>query len=117
MPNAIAWAYVINGQGNPIVQRSSHTAITVTSTRLGEYEVTLPFKVVGMACVATIGNSIGCITAIPGESAGLSHNKVKVLTLSPDNQLVPLDFSIAMFYTFRFTIWPWPLRRRFAMKR
>jgi hypothetical protein len=106
---ATAWLYVINdGSGSPNVVRSSHSATTVTQVQPGEYVVTLPFTVSGLAPVATLNNSVGTITAVPGDKSGLSPNQVRVLTLSLQNQLVgSFDFSLAVFYSVRWPWWPW----------
>jgi hypothetical protein len=104
---ATAWLYVINdGSGSPNIVRSSHSGTTVTYVQPGEYVVTLPFSVPGLACVGTLNNSVGTITAIPGDNSGLSPNQVRVLTLSLQNQgLGSYDFSLAVFY--RFSWWRW----------
>lgn len=96
---ATAWVYVVNdGSGSPNLVRSSHAGITVKQVKPGEYVVTLPFTVSGLACVGTLNNSVGTITAIPGDTSGLSPNEVRVFTQSLQNQLVgSLDFSLAVF--------------------
>lgn len=106
---ATAWLYVINdGSGSPNTVRSSHAGTTVTQVQPGEYVVTLPFTVSGLTCVGTLNNSVGTITAVPGDSSGLSPNQVRVLTLSLQNQLVgSFDFSLAVFYPGRWPWWPW----------
>jgi hypothetical protein len=106
---ATAWIYVINdGSGSPKIMRSSLAGTTVTQVQPGEYVVTFPITVPGVACVGTLGNSVGTITAVPGDSSGLSPNQVRVLTLSLQNQLVgSFDFSLAIFYYRERRIW-WP---------
>ena len=106
---AYAWLYVINnGSGTPNLVRTSDPGTTVTQVQPGEYVVTLPFRVSGLACVATLGNSVGTITAIPGDNSGLAPNHVRVLTHSLQNQLIgSYDFSLAMFYPVRRWWWPW----------
>jgi hypothetical protein len=105
---ASAWLYVINdGSGSPNVVRSSHIGITVTQVQPGEYVVTLPFTTSGVTSVGTLGNSVGTITAIPGDHSALLPNQIRVLTLSLQNQLAgSLDFNLAVFYPGR--RWPWP---------
>jgi hypothetical protein len=74
----------------------------------GNYTVTLPFAVSGLAAVASLGNSVGTITVTPGESAGLPHNQISVVTLTLQNQLSgAFDFSLAAFFRARFLWWPW----------
>jgi hypothetical protein len=106
---ATAWLYVINdGSGSPNIARTSDVGTTVTQVQPGEYVVTLPFAISGMACVGTLNNSVGTITAVPGDHSGLSSNQVRVLTLSLQNQLIgSYDFSLAMFYPIRRPWWPW----------
>jgi|SRR5262245_51246760 len=104
---ATAWLYVINsGSGTPNIVRRSHSGTTVAQVQPGEYVVTFPPFVSGLACVATLNNSVGTITAVPGDSSGLSPNQARVLTLSLQNQLIgSFHFSLAVFYQFRW--WPW----------
>jgi hypothetical protein len=103
-----AWVYVINqGIGVPKIQRRSHTGITVTQSQTGVYVVTFPVNVQGLAAVATLGNSVGTITAVPGENAGLPPNHVTVSTVTLQNQAGgAYDFSLAVFYNERWW-WPW----------
>lgn len=106
---ATAWLYVINdGSGSPKVVRSSHSGITVTQIQSGEYVVSFPFSVPGLACIGTLNNSVGTITAVPDDKSGLSANQVRVLTLTLQNQLAgALDFSLAVFFSTRRPWWPW----------
>lgn len=106
MATGIAWLYVINGSGPaPEIRRTSHDGITVTVNQPGEYVVTLPFRVSGLAAVGTLGNSVGMITVVPGENTGLALNQIRVLTLTMQNQLSgAFDFSLAVFFRAR---WPW----------
>jgi hypothetical protein len=100
---------VINsGSGLPNIVRTSDAGTTVTQVQPGEYVVTLPCAVSGLACVGTLNNSVGTVTATPGDSSGLSPNQVRVLTLTLQNQLVgSFDFSLAVFYPARRPWWPW----------
>lgn len=112
---ATAWLYVINdGSGSPRIVRSSHPGTMVTQEQPGEYVVTFPLTVPGLACVGTLANSVGTITAVPGENTGLSPNQVRVFTLTLGNELRgAYDFSLAVFYPDRRTWWwPWGLLRR-----
>jgi len=97
---ATAWVYVINnGSGTPNVVRRSHAATTVTQQQPGVYLVTFPPAVKGLACVATLNNSVGTITAVPGDNAGLLANQVTVSTMTLKNQFLgSYDFSLAVFY-------------------
>jgi hypothetical protein len=97
---ATAWIYVINnGSGTPNVVRRSHAATTVTQQQPGVYVVTFPPAVKGLACVATLNNSVGTITAVPGDNAGLPANQVTVSTMTLQNQFRgSYDFSLAVFY-------------------
>ena len=97
---ATAWVYVINnGSGTPNVVRRSHAATTVAQQQPGVYLVTFPPAVKGLACVATLNNSVGTITAVPGDNAGLPANQVTVSTMTLQNQFLgSYDFSLAVFY-------------------
>jgi hypothetical protein len=96
----MAWLYVINnGGGTPNVVRRSHSATAVVAQQPGVYLVTFPPAVQGLACVATLNNSVGTITAVPGDNAGLLPNQVTVATMTLQNQFLgSYDFSLAVFY-------------------
>jgi len=97
---ATTWVYVINnGSGTPNVVRRSHPTITVIQIQPGEYVVTFPRSVHHLTCVATLNNSVGTITVVPGENSALLPHQVRVLTLSLGNQLLgSYDFSLVVFY-------------------
>ncbi len=97
---ATAWVYVINsGSGTPNLVRRSHPSTTVVQQQPGVYLVTFPQAVKGLACVATLNNSVGTITAVPGDNAGLPANQVTVATMTLKNQFLgSYDFSLAVFY-------------------
>ena len=94
-----AWVYVVNNGGEtPNIIRRSHPAITVIQVQPGEYVVNFPETMQALTCVATLNNSVGAITAIPGEESGLSANQVRVLTSTLDNELAGVySFSLAVF--------------------
>jgi len=97
---AEAWGYVINdGSGVPKIKRTSHAGTTLTQGQPEEYVVTFPLSIAGLAAVATLANSVGTITAVPGESSALSPNQVRVATLTLDHQAIgSYSFSLAVFY-------------------
>ena len=105
---ADAWVYVINdGSGTPNVKRKSHPGITVVEQQPGVYVVTFPTSVRNLACVATLNNSVGTITAVPGDVAGLAANQVSVMTMTLQNQFLgSYDFSLAVFYNPRLVVGP-----------
>jgi hypothetical protein len=105
---ATAWVYVINeGAGVPRIARSSHAGITVAQRQSGEYVVAFPVSARGLAAVATLGNSAGAITAVPGENSSLPPNQVRVFTHALEGGLRGnFDFSLAVFYR-ETTWWPW----------
>ena len=109
MATGTAWLYVISDLSGPHIHRSSHDGITLTVNQPpGNYTVTLPFKVSGLAAVGTLANSVGTITVVPGESAGLALNQMSVSTLTLQNQgSSAFDFSLAVFYRVRWPWWPW----------
>jgi hypothetical protein len=91
------WVYVVNdGSGVPNIIRRSDPSITVDQLQPGEYVVQFPAR--ELTCLATLNNSGGAITAIPGENSGLDSSQVRVLTMAlgggPGG---PLDFSLAVF--------------------
>jgi len=90
------WVYVVNdGSGNPQVRRSCPTGVKVTQVQPGEYIVTFPTIKKVLAPVATLNNSVGTITAVPGDSSALAPNQVRVLTLSLGNALLGVyDFTL-----------------------
>ena len=64
---AAGWVYVVNdGSGTPRIVRRSHPKIAVSQVQAGEYVVTFPKIVKNLTCVATLNNSVGTITAVPG---------------------------------------------------
>jgi hypothetical protein len=90
------WVYVVNdGSGNPQVRRSCPTGVKVAQVQPGEYIVTFPKIKKVLAPVATLNNSVGTITAVPGDSSALGPNQVRVLTLSLGNALLGIyDFTL-----------------------
>jgi hypothetical protein len=98
--SAFAWIYVMNdGSGTPRIARASDDNISVKQVQPGEYVVTFDTKVKDLACIATLNNSVGFITAVPGDNSGLQASEVRVITLNPDNSLGgAFDFSLAVFF-------------------
>jgi hypothetical protein len=90
------WVYVSNdGGGVPKVLRSDPAPVYAAQHQPGEYIVTFPAVFKNLACVATLNNSAGFITVIPGDRSGLAHNQVRVLTMNLGGQLVSnLDFTL-----------------------
>jgi hypothetical protein len=90
------WVYVVNdGSGKPQVRRSCPAGVKVTQVQPGEYIVTFPTIKKVFAPVATLNNSVGTITAVPGDSSALAPNQVRVLTLSLGNALLGVyDFTV-----------------------
>jgi hypothetical protein len=86
---------VNDGSGKPQVRRSCPTGVKVTQVQPGEYIVTFPTIKKVLAPVATLNNSVGTITAVPGDSSVLGPNQVRVLTLSLGNALLgSYDFTL-----------------------
>jgi hypothetical protein len=90
------WVYVVNdGSGKPQVRRSCPAGVKVAQVQPGEYIVTFPTIKKALAPVATLNNSVGTITAVPGDSSALAPNQVRVLTLSLGNALLGVyDFTL-----------------------
>jgi hypothetical protein len=90
------WVYVVNdGSGKPQVRRSCPSGVKVTQVQPGEYIVTFPTIKKLLAPLATLNSSVGTITAVPGDSSGLSPNQVRVMTLSLGNALLGIyDFTL-----------------------
>jgi hypothetical protein len=99
----VDWVYVINdGSGTPNVKRTSRTGITVVQDQPGVYTVTFPQSGSGLTCIATLNNSVGAITAVPGDNANKPANTVQVLTMDLANNFRgSFDFSLAVFYNTR----------------
>jgi hypothetical protein len=92
----MGWVYVRNDGSGPVVIRASDPSITVGQVQPGQYIITFGQEVAELTCVATVNNSVGTITAVPGDNAGLSANQVSVLTLGLDNSFQgSLDFTVA----------------------
>ena len=108
MATGTAWLFVISDLSGPHIHRTSHDGITLSMNQPGNYTVTLPFKVSGLAAVGTLANSVGTITVVPGETTGLALNQMSVSTLTLQNQLSSaFSFSLAVFYRVRWPWWPW----------
>jgi len=94
-----AWVYVINGGTEPRIQRASDAGISVRRIQPGEYVVTFAPEIKELVCTATLNNSVGAITAVPGDNSGLQPNEVRVLTLNLDNSFGGgFDFTLTVFY-------------------
>ena len=83
------------GSGAAIINASS-AAITVETPKPGNYIVTLPEGSYA-GCTATLNNSVGFVTCVPGGQAELSPNQVQVMTLNPDNTFGPRDFTLTVY--------------------
>jgi hypothetical protein len=102
MPTArLHWAYLID-QGviaeGARVEHSSDPTVSVETPQSGEYIVTFPPDIPVLGCTATMNNSVGFITAVPGENSGLQLNQVRVLTMNPDNSFGPRDSTVVAYY-------------------
>ena len=92
------WAYLIDQGSGARIERSSDASISVVTPQPGEYIVTFPGNVKNIGCTATLNNSVGFITATPGDNSGLAANKVRVLTMNRDNSFGPRDFTVAVYW-------------------
>ena len=88
------WAAVVDQGKAARIERASHDSISVQTLKPGEYVVVFPNDVRSAGCTATLNNSVGFITAVPGDRSGLPANGVRVLTMSPSNVLEARDFTI-----------------------
>jgi hypothetical protein len=90
------WVYVSNADENvPHIVRSRPIPVYANQRIPGEYIVSFPPEFKDLACTATLNNSAGFVTAIPGDHSGLAHNQVRVLTFNLGGQLAPnLDFTL-----------------------
>lgn len=115
----VDWVYVINdGSGTPNVKRQSRPGITVVQDQPGAYTVTFPESGFGLTCVATLNNSVGVITAVPGDNASKPANTVQVLTMDLQNQFRgSYDFSLAVFYNTRRVIVVTPTKKSSPRRR
>ena len=95
------WAYLID-QGviseGARVEHSSDPSVSVNTPQTGVYIVTFPPDIHVLGCTATMNNSVGFITPVPGENAGLQLNQVSVVTMNPDNSAGPRDSTVVAYY-------------------
>ena len=96
MPSQIHWACIVDQGSGARVERSSDDSITVDTRQPGEYLVTFPSSVARTGCTATLNNSVGFITGVPGDHSGLRDNQVRVLTMEPDNSFASRDFTVVV---------------------
>ena len=87
------WAYVVNGK----VQHGSRQGISVQTIEPGYYIVTFPRDIKVRGVTATVNNSHGDITAMPGDSTGLESNQVRIFTFSPGGGFEARDFTSVVY--------------------
>ena len=91
----IHWAYIQHDFSGTNVVRASDSAISVLTVEPGHDIVTFPSSVDG--CTATICNSMGRITAIPGDQTDLAANQVRVTTFFETAAYSARDFTIVSY--------------------
>jgi hypothetical protein len=88
------WAYVVDGQ----VEHGSRRGISVETIEPGHYVVTFPRDITVLGVTATVNNSQGDITAVPGTNSGLGANQVMVLTPDPTGPgFAARDFTVVVY--------------------
>ena len=91
MADNMHWAFIVNGA----IERASDASISVSNLSLGYHLVTFPSNVGG--CTATLNNSMGMISAVPGDLAGYSANQATVSTFQEDGTAIALDFTVVCY--------------------
>jgi hypothetical protein len=87
----IRWSFAIDEEGRA---RPYDTRTAVETVAPGEYLVTLPTPLAGVA--AWVGDGAGFLSAAPGDDDGNKPNTVRVLTLTHDDAFGPRPFTIVI---------------------
>jgi hypothetical protein len=92
------WAYVVDNGSGAQVQQGSRRGISVETIEPGHYVVTFPTDIKVLGVTATVNNSQGDITAVPGTNSGLEANQVRVLTATPSGPgFEARNFTVAVY--------------------
>ena len=92
----LCWTFVVDAQGRARVATPAG-AVGVETVLPGEYLVTLPMAIAKeMGVVAAIDDDAGFLAATPGDDAGNKPQRIRVLTMLPDQTFGPRDFTVRL---------------------
>jgi len=94
MTPEIRWTFEVDAAGIAQLARGGGMA-AVETVQPGEYLVTLPMPL-SWACGVRAAVDGGFITATPGDDAGNKPARLRVLTLTPDDDFGPGDFTLVV---------------------
>jgi hypothetical protein len=83
------WSFVVDPDGRA---RNDGNALRVETVAPGEYLVTLPMPMLGLA--ARVDDDAGFIAAVPGDDAGNKPARVRVLTMTAPDAFGPRGFTL-----------------------
>ena len=87
----IWWSFDVDADGRAL---SIGNGLRVETVVPGEYLVTLPMPIVGLA--ARVDDDAGFIAAVPGDDAGNKPSKVRVLTMTAPDAFGPRGFTLRL---------------------
>lgn len=90
----VEWTFVIDPSGRA-VPATTDARIAVQTIQPGEYLVTLPLPI-KHGIEAIVHGDAGFIAATPGDEAGNKPRVVRVLTLTPQHDFGPRDFTVVV---------------------
>ncbi|MBV9496340.1 MAG: hypothetical protein JOZ54_18975 [Acidobacteria bacterium] len=85
------WSFVIDADGRA---HDDNHALRVETVVPGEYLVTLPMPIVGLA--ARVDGDAGFLAAVPGDEAGNKPARIRVLTMTGPDAFGPRDFTLRL---------------------
>ena len=90
----VQWTFVVDRTGRA-VPATTDSRIAVQTVQPGEYLVTLPLPING-GLEAVVQDDAGFIAATPGDEAGNKPRVVRVLTLTPQHDFGPRNFTLTV---------------------
>ncbi len=88
----VQWDFVVDEQGHA-VPVCGNALIAIETVQPGEYLITLPLAL-EFGLVARVADDAGFISATPGDEAGNKPRVVRVLTLTPQLDFGPRNFTL-----------------------
>jgi len=96
MSPELCWTFLVDADGRARAAAAG-SAVGVETVLPGEYLVTLPMAVAReMGVVAAIDGDAGFLSATPGDDAGNKPQRIRVLTVRPDQTFGPRDFTVRL---------------------
>ncbi|MCU1349761.1 MAG: hypothetical protein JWO56_2791 [Acidobacteria bacterium] len=90
----VEWTFVVDPSGRA-VPATADTRIAIQTVQPGEYLVTLPLPLRG-GMEAVVSDGAGFVAATPGDEAGNKPRTLRVLTLTPQHDFGPSDFTLVI---------------------